>query len=240
MSVIRTLVSEVIIFSTGLLAAVGGFGGSAVRFPLMVATLGVASAKSVMNLVTISNGGFILANSYKDVNWKEFFKIFGWLALGEIIGLWICSMIKADDVLLKGFGVFITLMGVYMLFSKRELNLPSLVLILILLISGVIHGMYLSGGVVTSIYAVQKLKKKEEFRATLNLVWFAAAFVQLPVYLSAGYYTKEIILIIILSIIPLYLATRLGGNIVRKIRQESFVKFVYILLIVLGILTIFK
>ena len=240
MDVLKTVISELIIFFTGILASIGGFGGSAVRFPLMAATLGIASAKSVMNIVTISNGGFILANSYKEVNWKEFFKIFSLFAVGELLGLWICSVVKAEAILLKGFGLFLTVMGIYMLVSRKELNLPSFVLIMILFVSGVIHGMYLSGGVVTSIYAVQKLKKKEEFRATLNLVWFAAAFLQLPVYIRAGNYTKDILWIIVLSIIPLYLATKLGGNIVRKIKQESFVKFIYILLIVLGILTVLK
>ena len=240
MDVLKTVISELIIFFTGILASIGGFGGSAVRFPLMAATLGIASAKSVMNIVTISNGGLILANSYKDINWKEFIRIFSLFAIGEIMGLWICSVVKADVVLLKVFGGFLTVMGIYMILSRKELKLPSFILILILFLSGVIHGMYLSGGVVTSIYAVQRLKKKEEFRATLNLVWFAAAFLQLPVYIKAGNYTKEIIWIIVLSIIPLFLATRLGGNIVRKIKQESFIKFVYILLILLGILIILK
>ena len=60
------------------------------------------------------------------------------------------------------------------------------------------------------------------------------------VALPSQWNVKEIIWIIVLSIIPLFLATRLGGNIVRKIKQESFMKFVYILLILLGILIILK
>ena len=120
MDVLKTVISELIIFFTGILASIGGFGGSAVRFPLMAATLGIASAKSVMNIVTISNGGLILANSYKDINWKEFFRIFSLFAIGEIMGLWICSVVKADVVLLKVFGVFLTVIGIYMILSRKE------------------------------------------------------------------------------------------------------------------------
>ena len=50
-------------------------------------------------------------------------------------------------------------------------------MICILLAAGMIHGMFVSGGALLVVYATLVLKDKEEFRATVALIWVTTAFI---------------------------------------------------------------
>ena len=44
-------------------------------------------------------------------------------------------------------------------------------MLFVIFAAGIIHGMFVSGGALLVIYAAGALKDKEEFRATIALIW---------------------------------------------------------------------
>ena len=91
-----------------------------------------------------------------------------------------------------------------------------------------------------AIYALQKIKDKEAFRATTTMTW---------VFLNGGYALYGIqggslggdgLLTLAVCIPLLILATWLGGLIQKRISQQQFVKFTYVLLTVIGCVLLIK
>jgi conserved domain protein len=99
----------------------------------------------------------------------------------------------------------------------------------------VIHGMFVSGGALLVVYAAQVLKEKEEFRATLAPVWVVLNSILLVSQVRQGVFTEGNIRLILISIIPLFMATWLGKKLVKKVSQKVFLNLTYVLLLVSGL-----
>ena len=108
-------------------------------------------------------------------------------------------------------------------------------MIFIILLAGIIHSIFLSGGALLVIYAVSVLKDKREFRATLSPVWVVLAVILVFSHFNNGYYTKNTVILIFLSIIPLIASLWLGNKLFKYINQELFLKITYVLLLISGI-----
>jgi len=71
----------------------------------------------------------------------------------------------------KIYAVIIILIALKNILLKKDFELGKLLSIVILIMAGVIHGMFVSGGSLLVIYAVYTFKDKNIFRATLAPVW---------------------------------------------------------------------
>ena len=81
--------------------------------------------------------------------------------------------------------------------------------------------MFVSGGALLVVYAAQVLKEKEEFRATLAPVWVVLNSILLVSQVRQGVFTEGNIRLILISIIPLFMATWLGKKLVKNGISES-------------------
>ena len=117
----------------------------------------------------------------------------------------------------------------------REHTLPKGVLLVVLLLAGVIHGMFVSGGALLVVYATQVLKDKEEFRATIAPVWVVLNSVLLASQVRQRAFDNYNIRLILISVIPLFIATWVGKKLVKKVSQKVFLNLTYVLLLVSGL-----
>ena len=127
--------------------------------------------------------------------------------------------------------IIIVIAGKNLLFHKEH-KLPQAFLIAILIIAGIIHGMFVSGGALLVVYATQVLKDKEEFRAP---VWIVLNSILLVSQIQAHAFNYDNIKLILLSIIPLIVATWIGKKLLKRVSQKVFLNLTYILLIISGI-----
>lgn len=88
--------------------------------------------------------------------------------------------------------------------------------------------MFVSGGALLVVYAAQVLKEKEEFRATLAPVWVVLNSILLVSQVRQGVFTEGNIRLILISIIPLFMATWLGKKLVKKVSQKVFLNLTYV------------
>ena len=102
------------------------------------------------------------------------------------------------------------------------------------LLAGVIHGMFISGGPLLIIYAVRKLPDKNRFRATLSLIWICLDLYLIIKQYAAGLLTASTLSITALGIPMLLLGVLLGGILAKKMSQALFLKLTYVLLIISG------
>jgi len=104
-----------------------------------------------------------------------------------------------------------------------------------LLGAGVVHGLFSSGGPLAIIYTTAAIKEKNQFRATLCLLWTTLNIVLIATYLIDGSITAEIGKTI-LWLLPFMLAGIVLGEVVAKrVNDRIFTILVYICLLLTGI-----
>ncbi len=227
-----------VLFVANVIQAITGFAGTVLAMPPSIYLLGMDNAKVVLNVMALLSGLMIAVMSYHHMNKKEVIKICVCMVAGMTIGIQICKTVPSEQILLIIYGVIILLIAGKNLLCHRQRTLPKALLLVILLLAGVIHGMFVSGGALLVVYAAQVLKEKEEFRATLAPVWVVLNSILLVSQVRQGVFTEGNIRLILISIIPLFMATWLGKKLVKKVSQKVFLNLTYVLLLVSGLLLI--
>ena len=219
-----------VLFVANVIQAITGFAGTVLAMPPSIYLLGMDNAKVVLNVMALLSGLMIAVMSYHHMNKKEVIKICVCMVAGMAIGIQICKTVPSEQILL-----IILLIAGKNLLCHRQRTLPKALLLVILLLAGVIHGMFVSGGALLVVYAAQVLKEKEEFRATLAPVWVVLNSILLVSQVRQGVFTEGNIRLILISIIPLFMATWLGKKLVKKVSQKVFLNLTYVLLLVSGL-----
>ncbi len=122
--------------------------------------------------------------------------------------------------------------------SKAQSPLRAAGMLLVILAAGVVHGMFVSGGALLVIYASGALKEKEEFRATMAMLWVTIGCYLTGTQIQSGHFNSHVIFLCAAGVIPLFAGIWVGTKLVKKINQETFLKLTYVLLIISGILAI--
>lgn len=222
-----------VILGANIVETITGFAGTLLAMPALMLLMGVNHAKVAVNMISIFVGIGILVRNSKYVNQKQVVRIVLFMAMGIVVGIRLYLYLPVG-LLLKVYGIMIIGIALKKIVrpgaGKPDKRLDNVVLIL----AGVVHGMFVSGGALLVIYAGRVLKDKQEFRATLASVWIILNSVIAVQQIASGSYTKETVKLIALSVIPLIIANRIGNKIHGKISQEVFMKITYILLILSG------
>ena len=219
----KELLFLLVLFVSNVIQAITGFAGTVLAMPPSVYLLGLDHAKVVLNVMAWLSGLMIAVTGYRHINWKELLKMSAVMLVGMFAGIQICRIVKSENILLTIYGIIIVVVALKNLCIHTEKKLPDLILWIVLILAGIIHGMFVSGGALLVIYATQVLKEKEEFRATM-VTQFRSGLVG----------TADIRLICI-SILPLLIATWLGKKLVCKVSQKVFLNLTYILLLISGV-----
>lgn len=229
----------VVVFLTNIIQGITGFAGTVLAMPPGIFLQGIDTAKMVLNILGILASLWIVSVSYKDINWKEVKKILFFMVIGTALGLKIFTLLPLE-FLLKIYAIFIILMALKGIFIKGEMKTPEWVLVGVILLAGVIHGMFVSGGPLIMIYVAKKLKSKSSFRATLAIVWIVLNTYLAFSHYNQGIFTSENLRLLYLSIPPFALGMIVGNILHHKMSQATFLKLSYILLSISGVALIAK
>ena len=223
-----------IIFSTNLIQGITGFAGTVLAMPFAIMIYGIDVAKPSLTILALLAGLLIAVRGYRHIVWKEFFKILVVMFIGVFIGDYIYSFLKTE-LLLQIFSVFVIAVALMGLLGKKNRELPDLALDLILLLAGVIHGMFVSGGPLLIVYAVKKLPEKNQFRTTVSMIWVALDIYLIIKQAMAGLMTNFTLSVTLWSVPALLIGVFIGNRMAAKMSQEAFLKLSYILLIISGV-----
>lgn len=210
-----------------------GFAGNIFAMPIGTALLGLNSSVAILNAMGCFACGLLAFMNLKSVDWRELCIIIAGMIPFMLLGIWLDTLIEVP-MLLRIFGITIVIVGVYNLVKHEERTLPKPVLWLALALAGLIQGMFVSGGAFLVIYAIQRVPDKQRFRATLSMVWAILNLLYMVISYHAGYYTSDV-LWVVLACIPISVAaTVLGNRLQKALSQERFLKVTYVLLVVIG------
>ncbi|MCI9152509.1 sulfite exporter TauE/SafE family protein [Lachnospiraceae bacterium] len=222
-----------IVFLANVVEGITGFAGTMLAMPAAMLLIGVDEAKIILNIVAIFVSSNIAVRNYRDMDKKQAVKISLLMFFGMAAGLYLYRMLPAR-ILMSVYGGLLILAALRGLFKKKERSFPAGALICVVLLAGIIHGMFLSGGSLLVIYAVAVLKDKSVIRATLAPVWIVLNGSMLIQNIAEGAVTAEILRLTGWCVIPVITALYLGQILHKRMKQEFFVKLTYVLLIISG------
>lgn len=244
------LTTSVILFYLVILFAniaqgITGFAGTVLAMPFSLMLVGYDVAKPILNFLGIAVSIGILCSNPKAVNKYEFAKILSIMLIGILIGAIVTKYINLTSqflyILLGLIVIAFSIIGIFTIPTNTLNNdKPNIFTYIILVISGLIHGIYVCGGPLLVIYATRTLKDKEEFRTTLSAVWIVLNSLIFIQDLNTGYFTLHTNWILLVSSIVLVIALIVGNLLAKKMNQKIFMIITYILMLASGISLIIK
>lgn len=220
-------------FAAYTVQAITGFAGNIFAMPVGTTLLGLSSTVAVLNAMGVFACGLLTLLNLKSVNWRELGKILAVMTVFMLIGIWLDTLIPLD-ILLRIYGAVIVIVGLKNLLIANQKPLPEWALWIILALAGLIQGMFVSGGAFLVIYAIQKLQDRQQFRITLSATWAILNCIYAVIAAQQGYFTGDVIQIILMCVPLALAATFLGSKLQERISQEKFLKFTYVLLLFIG------
>ena len=233
-SVILTYVLFILVLMFGVFVqALAGFGGTLISMPLGIMLMGMALTKPVMTIVAWITGVVVIFAEYRHINWRELLKMVAVMLVGVLGGIWLTGKLQLQFLLII-YGVVVAAIGVKKFFFPGKGQPPKAVQNLALAIAGIMQGLFVSGGSFLAVYAVERLPEKREFRGTVNAVWAMLNTVMIGAYFLDGVMTKEVLTMSGIAIVPTLVAIWLGGVLTKRVKQQTFLKIVYVILMVSG------
>ncbi len=228
----------IIVLATNIIQAITGFAGTLLAMPASIMLVGADNAKVMLNMVTMATCIILAVRNRKYIQWKILLRILVFMAVGMIAGVLLFDLIELD-LLLNLYGAMILVIAIMNLVGKQIKKITLWAGVIVLLVSGIIHGMFLSGGGLLVVYATIVLKDKNEFRATISSVWVVLNTVLLIQQFASGQVTRQNGLFALAACIPALAGVFIGNKLHNKMSGTAFMRLTYILLIVSGVLCFF-
>lgn len=242
---IKYILFETVVLLTNIIQCITGFAGTVLAMPAGVLLVGYDTAKPILNVLGLGASAVIIARDWHSINTKEFLKMASVMLIGVFSGIWLGDIVSGTpSVLYKMLGitviVFAVLNAVKFYTKKEEQPLPALISFVLLIASGVVHGMFVCGGPLLVTYAGAKLHDKAEFRSTLSAVWVALNALILAEDAMSGVFTLPTLKLLLVSIAVLGISLFAGNLIYKKLSRSVFLQLTYVLMLVSGIVLILK
>ena len=111
--------------------------------------------------------------------------------------------------------------------GKQKTNVWSFA---VLVIAGIVHGMFSCGGPLMVVYASEHLKGRDEFRVTVSATWCVLNSIILFTDVKAGLFNPHTVALTLVSVGLLFLALFIGNLIFRHMNKRWFMIITYVLM----------
>lgn len=233
-----TLAILMIIFIATLVRSTFGFGESLIAVPLLILFVPIDVAVPLSVLISIVIAGIVVIQDRK----KIYFNSAKWLILSALLGIPIglFLLIYGNEQFVKSIlGIFIILYAIYSLFSTNTFKLKSdskIWLFTCGFLSGIFGGAYGLNGPPLVIYGNMRRWSPKHFRATLQAYFLPASIIGMMGYWYKGLWTPMVTQYFLWSIPVVIPAIFLGRYLNHRLKGDTFLKYVYIGLVMIGIL----
>ena len=262
---LRIFLFLLVIIFANIMQTITGFAGTVLAMPFSIILVGSELSRTVLNILGIAASLGVVILNRKAINWKEVLKICAIMLVGMVAGYLIISYANISKqilyFILAGFVLLFTVIGCYTTFIKKEKKeevdetqlldnqdqasltkepiYKAILWYALLVVAGVVHGMYVCGGPLLIIYATKKLKDKDEFRSTLSMVWVVLNIVNLVRDILFGNFVtgdpKMTFIVLAMALGVLTAAVVIGNLIAKRLNRKTFMIITYVLMAISAI-----
>ena len=233
---IEEILFILVVFIANIIQTTTCFAGTVLAMPLSIRFLGEEQAKAILNLIAVMICLYVIIAHFKDINWKELGLMILFVGAGFGTGFGISIIPHDPSIFLKVYGAIICLIAIVFFFLNTDkVKLPLWLLFLLLFLGGILHQLYVSGGPLVVIYATYRLKDKNQFRATLSIMWLILNSILFGEQMAMGYFTSRTWMLFGIAAGASVLSIVIGQLIAKKLNLKVFLKITYGLLLISGI-----
>lgn len=219
--------------------------------PFSIMLVGFDVARPILNVLGIVASVIIVAQKRQFVNKKELSKITCIMLAGMVPGFLIINHFSVNSgVLYKTLGIIVigfTALGIIRSRRQDKNNdkkqkrlFNDIVMYGLLLLSGIVHGMFVCGGPLLVVYANDKLKDSDEFRSTVSAVWIVLNSINMFTDIGAGRFNGNTVILLLISTAVLFLAMLIGNLIYKHMNKKAFMVLTYTLMAISGVSLLVK
>ena len=175
----------------------------------------------------------------KQVVWRDMLPLIPFSLLGITIAVWLLVNVEAEN-LVMALGVFVLMYSVYSLSSLSVHAGGRQWAIVAGLGGGTVGALFGTGGPFYVVYLKMRQLNKNQFRATIAMIFLVDGGARMTSYALNGLFTAQV-LWLVLTLVPVLLAGMyVGHHLHIKMDQQRFNQVISLLLIISGSLLIFK
>jgi uncharacterized membrane protein YfcA len=226
-----------VVFFATLIRSALGFGEALIAVPLLVMRIPLETAAPLAVLVSITIAALIVAQDWRKVHARSA----GWLLVATLFGIPLGLMLLMNS---HQRTVKLILASVILLFAIYSLALAEVAhlksdskpwLLTCGFFAGILGGAYGMNGPPLAIYGTMRGWSPQHFRATLQGYFLPASILGMIGYLWKGLWTHQLAYFYLLTLPVTIPAIWLGRIANHKLPVQKFRTFVYVGLIVIGL-----
>ena len=248
------IVFFLVILLANIIQGITGFAGTILAMPPSLMLVGYSVAKPVLNVLGLLSGIYVFVGHREHVSWKEVKKIVAVMAVSILLGILIKGLFEGKEQLLyKLLGIFVILLSIQGGLSLRRKGADenaesrsaaqaadSPFSYVILVLAGIVHGIFVSGGPLLISYLTKKIKDKVSFRATISTVWIFLNTLIMLDDIRAGFWTGGLLITQLISLPFLFAGMYIGSRLYVRMSQRFFMILTETLLFISGISLLVK
>lgn len=226
------------VFTAYFIESVFGFGGTVLALAAISNFIDVKAAILIVAYAAICSSSLILISGYKSFSLKHFIKIYTYALPGVFIGT-VVYLYMSPAFLLKFFGVFLVFYALYSLW-KPAFKLSNFLSKAILFLSGIIQGIYGTGGPFMLMAYGHEFKDKSELRSMVAAYLLFGNVVRVIQMYFMGQLDTALLGNYTWVILPVGIAVFLGFFVHKKLNDKVFKTGVFGLMLIAGVSFLFK
>ena len=229
-----------VLFVAALIASTFGFGIGLIAMPLLAILVDIKTAASLSALVSITVVSTVLMRHWREIQFRSIWRLVVSSCVGVSLGLWLLRNMQASYM--KLFLAFIIIaFSCFSLMTTRRMTLKTDRFAYVFGgVSGILGGAYTIPGPPVIVYGILRRWQPEEFRVTLLGYFLPNTLLVTLGYYFSGFMTSSVVQLYVYSLPAIFMAVIIGNHANRSIPKEKFVRFVHVLLILLGMLLSFQ
>jgi hypothetical protein len=231
---------SLIIFISSIVRGFTGFGLALVAVPLIQFFMPVTDTAVFIAVINVIFSLLYFRKSKEIVKDQPLGTMALWTGIGVAAGTVILKFVNPAYIQLI-WGVLIIFIVIFLV---RGLNLNIRSERTALTLSGMFGGILAGATGITgppvAIILSSRKTPKEKFNAIISIFILFAVSYALLFYLITGLIRKEVILLALCSIPALLAGLYTGDRLVSHISQKTFTTVVYIVLVIMGFITLYK
>lgn len=223
-----------------VIGTVGGFGSSVFFVPVANFFLDFQSVLGLTALFHVSSNLTKIGMFRKGIDWKLVLLI----GIPGVIFVTLGALLSAyfeSHLLQIAMGIFLIVMSViFLIFKKLQLKSNAVTSISGGVASGFLAGLLGSGGPIRGLTLAAYNLKKEVFIATSAFIDLGVDLSRSVVYISNGFVHRDQLYLVAILVGVGFVGTWIGKKILDQISQERFRQIVLILILIIGIVSLFN
>jgi uncharacterized membrane protein YfcA len=230
-----------ILFLATFIRSAFGFGEALVAVPLLALMLPVEVAAPVAVLISVTVAGAIVAQDWRHVHFHSARRLVLSTLIGTPLGL-LLLMGVAEPIIKALLAAVIVCFSGYCLLNRRRIAAfgDDRFAWIFGFLAGVLGGAYGMNGPPLVIYGSLRGWSPQHFRATLQGYFLPASFMGLFGYWLAGLWTSTVTRYYLLALPTVLIAILLGRAFNRRLSGLSFLLYVHLGLIVIGVVLLYQ